>query len=133
MVRPGIEPEPLAQQTGALPRKRLIKVNEKSSVRALLEKVSQTKVVRVDWLGNLANYKEDYNVSLFHVVFTVTVRIFCSSLLGVCSFTSQSLLFFVHGQRHISIGKRRIKTYNKESHRVRSIGKSGFRFSKSKS
>ena len=34
-----------------------------------------SKVVRVDWLGNLANYKEDYNVSLFHVVCTVTVRI----------------------------------------------------------
>ena len=38
-----------------------------------------TKVVRVGWLGNLANYKEDYNISLFHVVCTVTVRIFCSS------------------------------------------------------
>ena len=28
------------------------------------------------------------------------------------------LLLFVHGQRHISIGKRRIKTYNKESDQV---------------
>ena len=37
-----------------------------------------TKVVRVDWLGNLANYKEDDNFSLFHVVCTVTVMIFCS-------------------------------------------------------
>ena len=39
---------------------------------------SQIKVVRVDWLGNLANNKEDYNVSLLHIVCTVTVRIFCS-------------------------------------------------------
>ena len=31
----------------------------------------------MDWLGNLANYK-DYNVPLFHIVCTVTVRIFCS-------------------------------------------------------
>ena len=30
--------------------------------------ITWTKVVRVDWLGTLANYKEDYNVSLFHVV-----------------------------------------------------------------
>ena len=36
------------------------------------------KVVRVDWLGNLANYKEDYTASLFHILCTVTVRIFCS-------------------------------------------------------
>ena len=36
------------------------------------------KVVRVDWLENLANYKKNYNVSLFHVVCTVTVRNFCS-------------------------------------------------------
>ena len=36
------------------------------------------KVVRVDWVGNLADYKEDYNVFLFDVVCTVTVRIFCS-------------------------------------------------------
>ena len=36
------------------------------------------KALRVDWLGNLANYKKDYKVSLFHVVCTVTVRIFCS-------------------------------------------------------
>ena len=27
--------------------------------------VRQNKVITVDWLGNLANYKEDYNVSLF--------------------------------------------------------------------
>ena len=32
----------------------------------------------MDWLGNLANYKEGYNVSLFHVVCTVTLRIFYS-------------------------------------------------------
>ena len=32
----------------------------------------------MDWLGNFENYKEDYNVSLFDVVCTVTVRIFCS-------------------------------------------------------
>ena len=31
-------------------------------------KLALFKVVRVDWLGNLANYKEDYNVSLFHAV-----------------------------------------------------------------
>ena len=43
-----------------------------------LDLVGKTKVVRVDWLGNLANHKEDYNVSLFHVVCTVTVMIFCS-------------------------------------------------------
>ena len=36
------------------------------------------KVVRVDWLGNLADYKEDYNVSLFDVACTVTVGFFCS-------------------------------------------------------
>ena len=42
------------------------------------EKLNHKKVVRVDWLGNLANYKEDYIVSLFYVVCTVTVRIFCS-------------------------------------------------------
>ena len=36
-----------------------------------------SKVVRVDWLRNFANYKEYYNVSLFHVVCTVTVRIVC--------------------------------------------------------
>ena len=36
------------------------------------------KDARMDWLENLANYKEDYNVSLFHVVCTVTVMIFCS-------------------------------------------------------
>ena len=46
----------------------------KLSILAIL--VYRTKVVRVDWLGNLANYKEDYNVSLFDVVCTVTV--FCS-------------------------------------------------------
>ena len=28
-----------------------------------------SKVVRVDWLGILANYKEDYNASLFRVVY----------------------------------------------------------------
>ena len=38
------------------------------------------KVVREDWLGNLANYKEDYNVSLVRAVCTVTVRFF---VLGV--------------------------------------------------
>ena len=42
------------------------------------EKLNHKKVVRVDWLGNLASYKEDYIVSLFYVVCTVTVRIFCS-------------------------------------------------------
>ena len=42
------------------------------------------KVVRVNWLGNLTNYKEDYNVSLFLVVCTGTIRIFysrCDALL----------------------------------------------------
>ena len=34
------------------------------------------KIVIVDCLGNLANYREDYNVSLFHVVCTVAARIF---------------------------------------------------------
>ena len=34
-----------------------------------------TKVVTMDWLGNLTNYKEDYKVFLFHVVCTVLVRI----------------------------------------------------------
>ena len=82
------------------------------------------KVVRVAWLGNLANYKEDYNLSLFHVLCKFRVMIFCSrcdaSLVYwlLCSFTSPSLLLFVHGQRHISIGKRRTKTYNKESQQV---------------
>ena len=37
--------------------------------------ISFSKVVRVDWLGNLAKYEKDCNVSLFHVVCTVTVRI----------------------------------------------------------
>ena len=55
------------------------------------------KVVRVDWLGNLARYKEDYNVSLFYIMCTVTVRIFCSRcdaslvrlpVLAACSLTS---------------------------------------------
>ena len=32
----------------------------------------------MDWLGNLANYKEDCNISLFHVACTLTIRIFCS-------------------------------------------------------
>ena len=83
------------------------------------------KVVRKDWLGNLANHKDDYDASLFHVVCTVTVRIYDHlfqvwyfiSLLAVWSFTIQSLLLFVHDQRYISIGKRRTKTYNKESHK----------------
>ena len=44
----------------------------------VLSAVETMKVVRVDWLRNLENYKEDYNVSLFYVVCTVTVRIFCS-------------------------------------------------------
>ena len=35
------------------------------------------RFVRVHWLVNLPNYK-DYNISLFHRVCTVTVRIFCS-------------------------------------------------------
>ena len=48
------------------------------SLKSLNENVSLDKVVRVDRLGNLANYKKDYNVSLFHVVCTVTVMIFCS-------------------------------------------------------
>ena len=38
----------------------------------------ENKVIKVDWLGNLANYKEDYNAPLFDVVCTVTVMIFCS-------------------------------------------------------
>ena len=37
-----------------------------------------SKVIKVDLLGNLANYKEDYNAPLFDVVCTVTVMIFCS-------------------------------------------------------
>ena len=42
-------------------------------------RITENKAVRVDWLENLASYKEDYNVSsLFHVVCTVTDRIFCS-------------------------------------------------------
>ena len=36
--------------------------------------INYIKVVRVDWLRKLANYKEDYNISLFHVVCTVTVK-----------------------------------------------------------
>ena len=40
--------------------------------------VSPRKVIKVNWLGNLANYKEDYNAPLFDVVCTVTVMIFCS-------------------------------------------------------
>ena len=39
---------------------------------------TKTKAVRVDWLGNLANYKEGYNVSLLYVVCMITVKIFCS-------------------------------------------------------
>lgn len=37
-------------------------------------------IVRMVWFGNLANYKQDYNIniSLFHVVFRVMVMIFCS-------------------------------------------------------
>ena len=49
------------------------------------------------------------------------------SPLAVCSFTSQSLLLFVHGQRQISIGKRGTKTYNKESHQVsKPVGSTNF-------
>ena len=74
----------------------------------------------MDRLGNLANYKEDYNVSLFHVVCRVTVRIFCSRCNASLVYWpfAQSLLLFVLEQRHISIGKRRTKTYNKESQQV---------------
>ena len=34
----------------------------------MCDELTSDKVVRVDWLGNLdaANYKEDYNISLFH-------------------------------------------------------------------
>ena len=32
----------------------------------------QIKVIKVDWLGNFANYKEDYNAPLYDVVCTVT-------------------------------------------------------------
>ena len=40
--------------------------------------IYKNKVVRMDWLGNLVNYKEDYNVSLFYVASTVMVWDFCS-------------------------------------------------------
>ena len=76
--------------------------------------VHNIKVVRVDWFGNLANYKKDYNVSLFHVVCTVTVRIFCFRCDVSLEYWPSSIyiskpfiiLLFVHCQRHISIGKR---------------------------
>ena len=38
----------------------------------------EQKLLKMDWLGNLANYKEDYNAPLFDFVCTVTVMIFCS-------------------------------------------------------
>ena len=40
--------------------------------------------------------------------------IFDIGQLAVCSFTSQSLLLFVHDKRPISIGKRKTKACNKK-------------------
>ena len=53
-----------------------------------------TKVVRVDWLGNSENHKKDYNVFLFHVVCTVTVRIFCS-------WCDASLVYWLFAHLHL--------------------------------
>ena len=103
----------------------LSRVQSNSTIHvSLVSIVLQTKVVRVDWLGNLANYKEDYSVSFFHVAYTVTVRILCSRcaallvywlfahlhLKAFCYLCTVNVIYFKR--------KRRTITYNKENHQV---------------
>ena len=84
------------------------------------------KVARVDWLGNSANFKEDYSVSLFHVVCTVKVMIFCSrcdALLVYWPFVhlhtvSKPFLICARSTSYCNREKENKNIYTKESHQV---------------
>ena len=65
----------------------------------------------MDWLGNLANYIEDYNVSLFHVVCTVTVRFFCSRCDAALVYSSGCLLIYISKPFVIFLHSQHYKNY----------------------